>query len=101
MKKNKLFLILLLLFCISLCPLLSACEAADKTPTEPPMYVPDSFVLINYTNLGHNIYQHIMYDPETMVMYSFFYGSEGCAVTVMYNTDGTPKIYTPYVESTD
>lgn len=41
------------------------------------------------------VYQYIMYDPDTMVMYSYLDGYKGGGFTVMYNADGTLKIYSP------
>lgn len=40
--------------------------------------------------------QYIMYDPDTLVMYSYVYTlKKGGGLTVMYNADGTPKLYSP------
>lgn len=39
--------------------------------------------------------QYIMYDPDTMVMYSYLGGSHSGGLTVMYNADGTLKLYSP------
>ncbi len=46
------------------------------------------------------IEQYIMYDPDTMVMYSYFRTSGGGGgSTVMYNADGTLKLYSPNDET--
>ena len=40
--------------------------------------------------------QYILYDPETLVMYSAIkYLGDAMSVTVLYNADGTPKLYDP------
>ena len=42
---------------------------------------------------GYNYDQFILYDPETLVMYTFICSSSGKAMSVLYNADGTPKLY--------
>ena len=38
--------------------------------------------------------QTILYDPDTLVMYSMISGGNGAmSITVLYNADGTPKLY--------
>ena len=44
---------------------------------------------------GYNFNQTILYDPETLTMYSLITASEGITITVMYNADGTLKLYNP------
>ena len=40
--------------------------------------------------------QTILYDPDTLVMYSMISGGKGnLTITVLYNADGTPKLYNP------
>ena len=39
--------------------------------------------------------QTILYDPDTHVMYAMMSHGEGVAITVLYNADGTPKLYNP------
>ena len=58
------------------------------------------FVIVKEDSLSDHsttgVYQTIMYDPDTMVMYTFLknrYG--GAGLTVMYNADGTLKLYSP------
>lgn len=36
-----------------------------------------------------------MYDPDTMVMYSYLEDGHAAGLTVMYNADGTLKLYSP------
>ena len=40
-----------------------------------------------------------MYDPDTMVMYSYLEGRYGGGTTVLYNADGTLKLYSPNAEA--
>ena len=42
---------------------------------------------------GYGYNQTILYDPDTSVMYSMITGNNGITITVMYNADGTPKLY--------
>ena len=39
--------------------------------------------------------QFILYDPETGVMYSMISWGKDITITVLYNADGTPKLYNP------
>lgn len=42
----------------------------------------------------YNYTQTILYDPDTFVMYSMITGGSGAmSITVLYNADGTPKLY--------
>lgn len=45
------------------------------------------------------VHQHIMYDPDTMVMYSYLDGNGGGGTTVLYNADGTLKLYSSNAEA--
>lgn len=44
---------------------------------------------------GHNIQQFILYDPDTLVMYVMLTKIDGTTMSVLYNADGTPKLYNP------
>lgn len=44
---------------------------------------------------GYSYDQTILYDPETLVMYSMISNSNGITITVLYNADGTPKLHSP------
>ncbi len=71
-------------------------EAEANTEAET-MY--GTFIVINKGDIRKSgIYQYIMYDPDTMVMYTYLDGFEGGGPTVMYNADGTPKLYSPSSE---
>lgn len=37
--------------------------------------------------------QYTMYDPETLVMYVYMDGYNSAGMSVIYNADGTPKLY--------
>ena len=41
------------------------------------------------------LYQYILYDPDNMVMYSFIENDDEAGFSMMYNADGTPKLYNP------
>ena len=43
----------------------------------------------------YNYIQYILYDPDTLVMYSLISNPDGITVTALYNADGTPKLYNP------
>ena len=42
-----------------------------------------------------------MYDPDTMVMYTYISKGydDGVVFNIMYNADGTPKLYSPDTET--
>lgn len=43
--------------------------------------------------------QYLVYDPDTMVEYTFLYSNgQATGPTVLLNADGTPKIYSPTEE---
>ena len=46
-------------------------------------------------NFNTNLDQYILYDPETMVMYIFVKSYKSGGLSVIYNSDGTPKVYSP------
>ncbi len=54
-----------------------------------------TFVILEQGRINASIYQYILYDPQTMVMYSYLEGVKNGGPTVMYNADGTLKIYSP------
>lgn len=54
-----------------------------------------TFILIKEDYVSKSVlYQYILYDPDTMVMYSFISGHKNGGLTMLYNSDGTPKLYT-------
>lgn len=44
---------------------------------------------------GYEFDQYILYDPETLVMYVMISGGKGTSMSMLYNADGTPKLYNP------
>ena len=116
MNSKKLFAILLLLVMITC--LFSGCDysagsfekkpdpIATVVPTKAPPTV-STFVEINSKKIIGEITQYIVYDPETMVMYSVLYQDDswsgggrgiGISQSPMYNPDGTLRIYNPNAE---
>lgn len=52
--------------------------------------------IISYNNDTSSVFtQYIMYDSVDYVMYSLISGNRKAGLTMMYNPDGTPKLYTP------
>jgi len=106
----KKFFAILILFVMPIC-LLSGCtsniasrvENTEATSTVVPTKVPatvGTFVIINSKQFGSTeIDQYIVYDPETMVMYTILHDSgneeAGLAITPMYTQAGRPRIYFP------
>lgn len=55
-----------------------------------------TFVVLSMENIPNSdITQYIMYDPETMVMWTFMDGYRCGGPAIIYNADGSPKIYQP------
>ena len=44
---------------------------------------------------GYNYDQFLLYDPDTLVMYVMIYNPSGLSISVLYNADGTLKLYNP------
>jgi len=125
MKTRKSLLIISLV--MLLLPLLSSCatetsvqpsqpritSTPEPTPTVVPTKEPpriSTFVIVNEGWITNLIGQIIMYDPETMVMYTAFISQNyregyrpyegiglglGFSITPMYNADGTLRLYNP------
>ena len=90
-KRKLLAIIIALMLCISLC----ACEQ-ETSETELADSSLGKFVILEEGALNDSgLYQYIMYDPDTMVMYTFLDGYHAGGPIVMYNADGTLKIYSP------
>ncbi len=110
MNLKKVFVALILLVMTTI--LLSGCGSTTDTtvsgekpeptataiPTKAPPTV-SSFVVINSQKIFTNTTQYIMYDPETMVMWSALYTytstGDGISHSPMYNADGTIRLYNP------
>lgn len=59
------------------------------------------FIMLEKGKIGSDLYQYIMYDPDTMVMYTYISKGydDGVVFNVMYNADGTLKLYSPDTEA--
>lgn len=91
-KRRMLAMIIALIMCVSL----SACSGR-KSESESKF---GTFIVVEKAYIEDpDIYQYIMYDPDTMVMYSFLYGYRCGGPVVMYNADGTLKLYSPNAEA--
>ena len=89
-KRKMLAMIIALVMCVSL----SACYGREQSSKSSKSSKFGTFIVVENGTLG-DVYQYIMYDPDTMVMYSYLDGRVGGGLTVMYNADGTLKIYSP------
>ena len=88
-KRKVLAMIIALTLCFSLC----ACGPTSTDSTDVSF---GNFVVLEKGSIAKSdVYQYIMYDPDTMVMYTFLDGYRCGGPTVLYNADGTLKIYTP------
>ena len=96
MMRKTLSIILALIFIISSVFIFSSCSSVKKfEEKESPV---GGLVCISRQEgfiEGYTFDQYILYDPETFVVYSFISGGNGSAITVLYNADGTLKLYTP------
>ena len=96
MMRKTLSIILALIFIISSVFILSSCSSVKKfEEKESPV---SGLICISRQNNfidGYVLDQYILYDPETYVMYSVISGNNGTAMSVLYNSDGTLKLYTP------
>ena len=90
-KRRMLAMIIALVICVSL----SACSGEDQSSKF------GTFIVIEQGSLENNLYQYIMYDPDTMVMYTYISKGydDGVVFNVMYNADGTLKLYSPDTEA--
>lgn len=77
---------------IALAMLLGACGPAKE---ENGTYKGRFIVVGKDENFNTNLDQYILYDPETMVMYIFVKSYKSGGLSVIYNLDGTPKVYSP------
>lgn len=72
--------------------LLCACGPAKE---ENGTYKGRFIVVGKDENFNTNLDQYILYDPETMVMYIFVKSYKSGGLSVIYNSGGTPKVYSP------
>lgn len=52
-------------------------------------------VLYESEQSGWGNYTQVLYDPDTLVMYAVVREDDGLAMSVLYNSDGTMKLYNP------
>ena len=92
MKKRKLLAIIIAL---TLWWLLCSCTTQPQTSETDSQSVAGTFTVVAKGWIGNYAYQMIMYDPDTMVMYTYLDGSDAGTISVLYNADGTLKLYSP------
>lgn len=89
-KRKMLAMIIALVMCVSL--LTAWCKKSDLDVQSKF----GTFILVEEEGIrGSYVNQYIMYDPDTMVMYSYLEHEHAAGLTVMYNADGTLKLYSP------
>lgn len=93
-KRRMLAMIIALVMCVSL----SACSI-EKSDSDVQSEFGTFIVVEEELTKDSEVYQYIMYDPDTMVMYSYLEGHFGGGTTVLYNADGTLKLYSPNAEA--
>ena len=93
-KRRMLAMIIALVMCVSL----SACSS-EKSDSDVQSEFGTFIVVEEELTKDSEVYQYIMYDPDTMVMYSYLEGHYGGGTTVLYNADGTLKLYSPNAEA--
>ena len=97
-KRILIAIIIALLACGSL----ASCYAYEPE-TNVKAEVPEKigiFILIEKGSIKNtDVYQYILYDPDTMVMYSYLDGYSGGGPTPLYNADGSPRLYSPNSET--
>ena len=102
MKKNIIRITLIGLLSVTMISL-SAC--GSNTSNETKTYNNNGLVIVSNQDISRTCGSlTIMYDPDTLVMYSVTIGGNGAATTTsplfpLYNADGTLKTYTPNTES--
>lgn len=90
-KRSAIAIIIALIFCVTI----GGCQTtAAKTEVQPN--IQEKFIAIDSGLISdYNMVQYIMYDPETMVMYTFLRSGNAGSMSVIYNADGTPRLYSP------
>lgn len=111
MAKTKKLAMLIIALALIVCSglALTGCSSNDAERGDVPNVseIPDSpdisefeiidcKLLLRGENYNRDVVQYIAYDPDTMVEYTFFYGTgQPTGLIVLLNADGTPKIYSP------
>lgn len=57
-----------------------------------------SFIVVAESSVGSYIEQTIMYDPDTMIMYTYLDGVETGSFSVLYQPDKSFKLYSPNMD---
>lgn len=72
-----------------------SCEQGDREAgeivEEEETY--NSFVVLSSEYLDYGVWQVIMYDPQTRIMWTYVEGSDGGGLSIIYNVDGSPMLY--------
>lgn len=72
-----------------------SCEQGDREAgeivEEEETY--NNFVVLSSEYLDCSIWQVIMYDPQTRVMWTYVEGGDGGGLSVIYDVDGSPMLY--------
>ena len=88
--KNKLIkVILLLITIIATCFCFVGCNRVERTND----MLPERFVAVESAE-GNGGYSVLIYDKYTKVMYLYVRSSTGCTITVLYDKNGKPLLYT-------
>lgn len=96
-KRKILVMIITLVLSVSLC----ACSTEEQSKQSKADIQSQSgiFPVVAESDVGSYDFQSIMYDPDTMVMYTYLDGNHTGTMGVIYNADGTLKLYSPNTEA--
>ena len=92
MTKRK---VLAMIIALALGALLCSCATQPQTSEIDNQSTVGTFTVVAEGKTGTYSSQTIMYDPDTMVMYTYLNGSYAGTMSVLYNADGTLKLYSP------
>lgn len=101
MKKRKALVIIIAMLFVAC--FMAGCSGATETDRESKDIIKEeekeefgTFVVLSKKDIPDSaITQYIMYDPDTMVMWTFMDGYRCGGPSVIYNADGTLKLYQP------
>lgn len=101
MKKRRVFVInIAMLMMVTL--FLSACASTQETDRESKDIIEEeqknfgTFILLSKEEIkDSDITQYILYDPETKIMWTFMDGYRCGGPAILYNADGTFRLYEP------
>ncbi len=85
------FAIMLLSVCLTGCSLEEGDREAGEIVEEEETY--NNFIVLSSEYLDYGIWQVIMYDPQTRIMWTYVEGSDGGGLSIIYNVDGSPMLY--------